>query len=343
MHMTMERSHGKRRTMWSVWRYIWLVLPVLALSIPAIAPAQEQEREEQRREEARRRLERARQELEAALRELTRAETGEARRRLTEVMAELRRAQLELRQGINVFVDPGVFGVTASTPPQMGVYLRSDAQSRDRGGAEIRSVVRGGPADEAGLRAGDVITEVDGHSLTDEPAPRSTLVEIKNQMEIGDTLHVEYRRDGETRTADVVLGRVTPFAAVESGRFEPDVFVPSTDRTPLVIRSLTFPSRWLSLELVTLDERLGEYFGTSEGLLVIEAPEDETLGLESGDVILRVDGREPESQSHLMRILRSYAPGETMEITIMRDKRQQTLTVTVPERERGGFWEPGSQ
>ena len=52
-------------------------------------------------------------------------------------------------------------------------------------------------------------------------------------------------------------------------------------------------------------------------------------------MILSIDGREPTSPAHALRIVRSYEPGETMSIEIMRDKRRQTLSVTVPERERG--------
>jgi hypothetical protein len=36
--------------------------------------------------------------------------------------------------------------------------------------------------------------------------------------------------------------------------------------------------------------------------------------------------------------MRSYEPGETMRIEVMRDKRRQTITATVPERDGGFFW-----
>jgi uncharacterized membrane protein len=38
--------------------------------------------------------------------------------------------------------------------------------------------------------------------------------------------------------------------------------------------------------------------------------------------------------------MRSYEPGETMTIDIMRDRRQQTVTVTVPARDSGFLWSP---
>ncbi|HLG52995.1 MAG TPA: hypothetical protein VI339_03715, partial [Steroidobacteraceae bacterium] len=44
-------------------------------------------------------------------------------------------------------------------------------------------------------------------------------------------------------------------------------------------------------------------------------------------------GREPQSGPHAMRILRSYQPGETVELRILRDRKAQTLKAAVPERE----------
>jgi S1-C subfamily serine protease len=87
------------------------------------------------------------------------------------------------------------------------------------------------------------------------------------------------------------------------------------------------------VELVTLDEDLGAYFGTSEGLLVVRAPGDSDLGLRSGDVILSIDGRAPTSPSHALRILRSYDQGESVSMQIMRNKSRTTVDFMVPEND----------
>ena len=64
---------------------------------------------------------------------------------------------------------------------------------------------------------------------------------------------------------------------------------------------------------------------------------DESLPLKGGDVILAIDGREPTTPGHAMRILRSYAPGETVKIDIRRKQRRQTVTWTVQQRDEGMF------
>jgi hypothetical protein len=87
---------------------------------------------------------------------------------------------------------------------------------------------------------------------------------------------------------------------------------------------------WSQMQLVPLTSGLGSYFGTTKGLLVVRAPEDATLQLKDGDVILDIGGREPTSPEHAMRILGSFQKGEPLKITIMRNKSKQTLDVKLP-------------
>jgi len=87
-----------------------------------------------------------------------------------------------------------------------------------------------------------------------------------------------------------------------------------------------------NLELVKVNPGLAEYFGTSEGLLVVSAPEDSSLGLRSGDVILSIGGRRPTNPAHAMRILGTYEPNESVSFEVMRMKRRITVAGKMPER-----------
>ena len=82
---------------------------------------------------------------------------------------------------------------------------------------------------------------------------------------------------------------------------------------------------------------LGRYFGTDEGLLLVRAPEDESLGLIDGDVILEIGGRKPSSPEHAMRILGSFEPGEELELTIMRQQRRRNLSIEIKESSERDF------
>ncbi len=91
------------------------------------------------------------------------------------------------------------------------------------------------------------------------------------------------------------------------------------------------------MELADLSPGLGQYFGTAKGVLVVRVPhEGEFLKLQDGDVILSIDGRVPENGSHATRILRSYQPGEKIQLKIMRQKKSMDLEGALPERRHFG-------
>ena len=160
---------------------------------------------------------------------------------------------------------------------------------------------------------------------------------------------VEYRRGKDRRTASVVTAEEPDMASVRAsgGRFSfdfPGPAGPGGGRVRVgdfMDRVETAGPHWefLSgsplgrLELAPLNSDLGRYFGTEEGVLVISAPRDSALGLRGGDVVLAVDGREPSSPSHLMRILRSYETGETFKLDIMRNRKRETVESRIGERE----------
>lgn len=72
------------------------------------------------------------------------------------------------------------------------------------------------------------------------------------------------------------------------------------------------------VEFIELNEGLGEYFGTDEGVLVSEVAEESSLGLRAGDVLLAIDGREVRSPEHALRILNSYEADEDVRLRVMR-------------------------
>lgn len=239
-----------------------------------------------------------------------------------------------------------VFRVLTNRRVRLGVNVDLQNQASDTLGARLEGVTPGGPADQAGLRAGDIITKLDGKSLvTAEPPagvkrsmPGMRLIELAAQLEPNDTISVEYLRNGRRSTATLVTAEEAggTFALGAPGaiyyRRGPEGMMVDLPRN--LERPFTF---WVGsplgeLELAPINADLGQYFGVSEGVLVIDVPEDSELGLRGGDVVLSVDGREPSSPQHLLRILRSYEPGENIRLEIQRNRRRETVTARMPGR-----------
>jgi S1-C subfamily serine protease len=227
--------------------------------------------------------------------------------------------------------------------PRIGVMLTADSAGK---GARINEVVDDSPAEKAGLKEGDLITRFNGTAISGADAP-ATVADLAEKLDAGDTVKVEYQRDGARKTATVVAD--DSYGRTVMGRAMPM-------RRPADMRALTrlqgqMPRVWaggngdmakaftvfgtgaMGLSLVEMNKGLGEYFGTDTGLLVTEQPSDSTMPLRAGDVILNIDGRVPNDEMHARRILGSYAPGETVKFEIMRKKGKQTVEWRVGERD----------
>lgn len=303
-----------------------LKIMLLALTLAGSSAVAQQTGAQAQQDAQRRELQQKMRELEQQMRELQREMARLEPARRAEVRA--------LTPMVQVFGSRAYLGVTVATD-------RNPAT--DSIGAVLAGVTPGGAAEQAGLKAGDIITTFNGEKLAGRyPAagdfasePGQKLVDFARELEDGDTVVIDYRRAKETHRATIVARELEAGAWAFSmttpriqGRIETQPMVEALARLPVIAWS----GGWSNLELVGLNPELGDYFGTTEGLLVIRAPEDSELQLKGGDVILAVDGRQSTSQAQLMRILRSYEPGEDVKLDIMRQKRRMTLTVKIPER-----------
>jgi C-terminal processing protease CtpA/Prc len=82
------------------------------------------------------------------------------------------------------------------------------------------------------------------------------------------------------------------------------------------------------VELAEMNEGLSVYFGTDEGVLVTEVAEGSALGLEAGDVVLRVGDREVADIEGFRRILGSYDLDESVAFRVRRDNREINVSGT---------------
>lgn len=242
----------------------------------------------------------------------------------------------------------------------LGINIASgSANGGPAEGVTVVGVTPGGPAAEAGIRAGDVLVAIGGEALTDgsRRASNRKLLRFMETVNPGDEIEISYLRDGAVKDVRLKAGEIDlrdmppnfPFIG-DLERFGEQF------RSHMEGRSGTFWRHhgvFAGMELVALTEALGEYFGTAEGLLVIRAPDDDALELRDGDVIQQIGGRVPRDPAHAMRILRSYEPGEKLVVDIVRKERKKELVIRLPEAKeserspadgtRSQYWAPRSR
>jgi hypothetical protein len=268
------------------------------------------------------------------------------------------RVRTEVRSdSLTVLFGPGEMGYRTlfQRRGRLGILvdLTPDA-ARDSVGARVVGVTPGGPADRAQVRTGDIVVRFNGTRLAavsggadvpdDQSRPGMRLIEVASRLDQGDTVRLELRRDNRPVTvtfqaaesdADVMVSRfreampgmmgdmipkiqMTPFeGGGEGGRITVRIGGPLGD-----------------LELVKVNAGLAEYFGTADGLLVVDAPSDSSLNLRAGDVILTIGGRRPTSPAHALRILETYDAGESVAFEVMRQKHRLTVNGRMPAENR---------
>lgn len=210
---------------------------------------------------------------------------------------------------------------SASEPGWLGVSLQ-DLDSRLREamgidpevrGALVNRVVSGSPADRAGIRDGDVITEFDGERIQDV----DDLMDAVRDRKAGDKVLVVVEHDGESRGLSTTLGaREEALESRDRGGVNSEVRDHLFERNDLLERDdprrapragklgsdddedgdrvIEFHRRgegmyrrqdaprvmqfrsggFLGVQTMALEGQLAEYFEVSEGVLVTEVVED---------------------------------------------------------------------
>lgn len=133
---------------------------------------------------------------------------------------------------------PQTFSVTITGHGRIGVTVDLRPSANDSIGATVQGVTPGGPAAQAGVRAGDIIVRFNGTALVDRGArasrndggepqshPGLRLLDLASKLGVGDTVAVEYRRGKDRKTIQLVtsdLGGVINWA--RTGDTEPFMF-----------------------------------------------------------------------------------------------------------------------
>lgn len=210
-------------------------------------------------------------------------------------------------------------------------------------GVYVREVDEGSPADKAGFAAKDVITEYAGTPVISSRQFRRLILETPPGREVSMTVV----RNGQAtaKTAKIGereggrMGRSYSLRVPEGGRrgwenfrFEMPDFLGEGPGRGLVIG----PRRArLGINGINLTDQMAEFLAVpgKEGVLVLEVQTDtpaDKAGLKAGDVIVSVNGKAVDTLAELSDQLDEG----TIQVEIIRDKKKQSVQVTIPEQRR---------
>lgn len=252
--------------------------------------------------------------------------------------------------------EPLVRAVEIGRGSRIGATVQDidDAAAKDarqaRSGVVIETVEPGGPADKAGVKSGDTISEFDGEKVR-SVRQFSRLVQ---ETPAGRSVPMTYARGGQRSTVTVTVERQSfgdDFAMrlLEAPMARPSM-PPAPPAAPRAPRppSLATPAvpfemyrfstgRRLGVTIEALDDQLAQYFGVKEGVLVKSVSDDsaaQKAGVKAGDVIISINGRHVYDASDVNRAIERMDDTDEFTLEVMRDHKTQTLKGKLEPRTR---------
>ena len=212
---------------------------------------------------------------------------------------------------------------------------------KEEHGAEITMVDADAPAGKAGLREHDVILSVNGTTIESAAQLRRMIKETPP----GRVVALGISRDGQPQTIKVQLADRNKSKSWQPGNHEfnfkmPELpALPDFDMPVTVVIAHSSVRSGLMVENIT--PQLGEFFGAKDGKgalvrSVEKGSRGEKAGFRAGDVVVKVNGQPVHSATDFTASLRKSSAG-SVTVIILRDKHEQTLTLTLPDKKDSGF------
>ncbi|MGH1362219.1 MAG: DegQ family serine endoprotease [Calditrichia bacterium] len=182
-------------------------------------------------------------------------------------------------------------------------------------GVLINQVLPNGPAEKAGMEAGDLITAINGKRLKN-PTELTTKI---GSTAPGTAMEFTIYREGDKRTINVTLDEYKDDA-------QPLANAQSDDRA----------YDTLGLELRSVDNNLRQRFGLRRGdqgvviTSIEEGSSAERAGLQVGDLIHRLNRNSINSLNDFMAVMSKLEPGQTVAMYLKRDGRRLFTSFELP-------------
>src|SRR5580704_503998 len=219
---------------------------------------------------------------------------------------------------------------------------------KDERGVEVTMVDQDAPAGKAGLKEQDVILTLNGTDVQSVEQLRRMIRETPP----GRVVTLGVSRNGQGMTIKVELGDRKQNL---SYNFSPDgkefkfnmpvmptmPVLPELPEMPVSIVVVHSSAR-SGLMVENLTPQLGDFFGAKNGVGVLvrsveKGSRADKAGFHAGDVIVKINGEPIHDSGDFSHALRSHKDN-TASISVIRDKKEQTITITLPEHKQSEFF-----
>jgi serine protease Do len=223
---------------------------------------------------------------------------------------------------------------------------------KEEKGVEVTMVDQDAPAGKAGLKEHDVILNLNGAEVESVEQLRRMIREIPP----GRVASLGISRNGQPLTIKVQLADRKKAYGYSSHQNQYSYTMPAMPAIPAIpelpdMRDLDIPvsvvvvhsSRRSGLMIENLTSQLGDFFGAKngEGVLVRSVEKGtpaEKAGFRAGDVIIKVNGERIVDASDFSHALQSRKD-TTVSVNVIREKKEQTLTLTLPSRKQSELFQ----
>jgi serine protease Do len=211
---------------------------------------------------------------------------------------------------------------------------------KEEHGAEITMVDQDAPAGKAGLKEHDVVLTVNGAAVESAAQLRRMIRETP----AGRIVTFGISRDGQPLAIKVQLANRAKVRALHSSPGEFNFVMPEMPAIPdfdipvsVVIAHSSLRS---GLMVENMTPQLGEFFGVKNGNGVLvrsveKGSRADKSGFRAGDVIVKVNDQPVHDTSDFTHALRGHSGGSAA-VTVVREKKEQNLTLTLPAKKDSG-------
>jgi len=184
-------------------------------------------------------------------------------------------------------------------------------------GVSIKNVETESAAAAAGLEKDDIITEINGEKIKSAAALMKTLEGKK----AGEELDVKYLRNGEANRTTVTLKKSNNIFSFKGE--DQEIKWEGGDNN--------WNFNWIE---DNQNSSMGVLLGgiTDEGVKIegiIKNSGAEEVGLESGDIVTKIDGETVQSVAEIKAILKDKKAGDVVEVRYLRNETENTTNITL--------------